>query len=153
MSALLFSNFSSTVTEPLTRRSLTRNAAPAAGQALDSNALSQHARHAYDERWLQDLLFRHPALIVADRLDGGLGDVVPLCRELAIPRAGATVFADILGVARTGRLVIIECKLWRNPQARREALAQILEYAALLRRWETTDDAKVLTLHVRKGIT
>ncbi|MES0139390.1 hypothetical protein NKJ88_31295 [Mesorhizobium sp. M0016] len=136
MSALLFSDFNSTVAEPLARRSLVRNAAPASGQAPGSNALSQHAN---DERWLQDLLFRHPALIVADRLDGGLGEVVPLCRKLAIPRAGATVFADVLGVARTGRLVIIECKLWRNPQARREVLAQILEYAALLRRWSFGD--------------
>lgn len=76
---------------------------------------------------------------MADRLDGGGGDVVPLCRELAIPRAGGTVFADILGVARTGRLVVIECKLWRNPQARREVLAQIVEYAALLRRWSFGD--------------
>lgn len=136
MSALLFSNFNSTDAEPLARRSLTRNATPASGQVPGSNALSQHA---YDEHWLQDLLFRHPALIVADRLDGGLGDVVPLCRELAIPRASGTVFADILGVARTGRLVIIECKLWRNPQARREVLAQILEYAALLRGWSFGD--------------
>ncbi|MER8849832.1 hypothetical protein [Mesorhizobium australicum] len=76
---------------------------------------------------------------MADRLDGGLGDVVPLCRELAIPRAGGTVFADILGVARSGRLIVIKCKLWRNPQARREVLAQILEYAALLRRWSFGD--------------
>ncbi|UVC17888.1 hypothetical protein [Mesorhizobium onobrychidis] len=136
MSPLLFSDFNSTVTEPLARRSLMRNAMLASGQTPGSNALSQHA---YDEHWLQDLLFRHPALIVADRLDGGRGDVVPLCRELAIPRAGGTVFADILGVARTGRLVIIECKLWRNPQARREVLAQIVEYAALLRRWSFGD--------------
>ncbi|RWO61783.1 hypothetical protein [Mesorhizobium sp.] len=108
----------------------------ASGQTPGSNALSQHA---YDEHWLQDLLFRYPALIVANRLDGGGGDVVPVCRELAIPRAAGTVFADILGVARTGRLVIIECKLWRNPQARREVLAQIVEYAALLRRWSFGD--------------
>ncbi|MER9292204.1 hypothetical protein NKI71_18420 [Mesorhizobium sp. M0510] len=135
MSALLLSAFISTDAEPLARRSLTRNPTPAPGQMPISNALSQHA---YDERWLQDLLFRHPELIVADRLEGGFGDVVPLCRELAI-RAGGTVFADILGVARSGRLIVIECKLWRNPQARREVLAQILEYAALLRRWSFGD--------------
>ncbi|MES0022088.1 MULTISPECIES: hypothetical protein [unclassified Mesorhizobium] len=136
MSALLFSGFSSTVPEPLGRRSLMPNQTPARGRVPVSNAFSQHA---YDEHWLQGLLFRHPELIMADRLEGSFGDVVPLCRELAIPRAGGTVFADILGVARTGRLVIIECKLWRNPQARREVLAQILEYAALLRRWSFGD--------------
>lgn len=33
----------------------------------------------------------------------------------------------------------MECKLWRNPQARREVLAQILEYASLLRGWSYGD--------------
>ena len=66
-------------------------------------------------------------------MEAGAGDVVPLCRELAIPRAGGSVFLDMLGVTQTGRLVLVECKLWRNPQARREVVAQIVEYAALLR--------------------
>jgi hypothetical protein len=35
--------------------------------------------------------------------------------------------------------VLVECKLWRNPQARREVVAQVLEYAALLRRWSYAD--------------
>ena len=65
--------------------------------------------------------------------------MVPLVRELALPRAGGRVFLDILGVTPRGRLVLIECKLWRNPQARREVVAQILEYAALLRRWNYAD--------------
>ncbi|MER8918121.1 hypothetical protein NKI32_30485 [Mesorhizobium sp. M0761] len=95
--------------------------------------------HSYDEHWLRDLLFRHPELLVADRLSSGLHEVVPLCCELAIPRMGGTVFADLLRVTRTGRLVVVECKLWRNPQSRREVLAQILEYPALLRRWSFGD--------------
>ena len=66
-------------------------------------------------------------------MEAGAGHVVPLCRELSIPRAGGSVFLDVLGVTRIGRLVLVECKLWRNPQARREVVAQIVEYAALLR--------------------
>jgi hypothetical protein len=38
-----------------------------------------------------------------------------------------------------GKLVLIECKLWRNPQARREVVAQALEYASLLRNWSYSD--------------
>ncbi|MBZ9873182.1 hypothetical protein LB542_20260 [Mesorhizobium sp. BR1-1-9] len=133
MSALLLSALNETAT-PLTRHSLVRNAANVGGQAS-----AAPVPQLYDERWLRDLLFRHPELMVLERLDAGLGDIVPLCCELPISRIGGTVFADLLGVTRTGRLVVVECKLWRNPQARREVLAQILEYAALLRRWSFGD--------------
>jgi hypothetical protein len=93
----------------------------------------------HDEKWLQALLFQHPDLIPIEQIDPGAGRVVPICRELAIPKDGSTVFLDMLGVTAQGRLVLVECKLWRNPQARREVIAQILEYAALLRQWSYAD--------------
>lgn len=93
----------------------------------------------YAETWLQALLFEQPGLIPLDEIDPGAGAMVPLVRELALPKAGGRVFLDILGITPRGRLVLIECKLWRNPQARREVVAQILEYAALLRRWSYAD--------------
>src|SRR4051812_45651001 len=94
---------------------------------------------ARDEKWLQALLFAHPEAVPIEAIDPGAGMIVPICRELAIPKDGATVFLDVLAVTPPGRLVLIECKLWRNPQARREVIAQILEYAALLRRWTYAD--------------
>ncbi|KQY11199.1 hypothetical protein [Rhizobium sp. Root482] len=96
----------------------------------------------YDEKWLQELLFAHPALIPLDRIEigaGGAGEVVPLCRELTLSREGGVVYLDLLCVTRAGRLMLIECKLWRNPQARREVVAQILEYASLLKGWSYGD--------------
>jgi hypothetical protein len=33
----------------------------------------------------------------------------------------------------------VECKLWRNPQARREVVGQILDYAKELSRWSSSD--------------
>jgi hypothetical protein len=98
-----------------------------------------------DEKWLQELLFAHPMLLPLERVEPGAGSVVPICRELSLPGRGACVFLDLLGVTRHGRLVLVECKLWRNPQARREVVAQILEYAALLQRWTYAD----LTAHLR----
>lgn len=106
--------------------------------ALSSGSALQ-ALPAYDERWLQELLFAHPELLLIERMEAGAGALVPLCRELAIPRLDGVVFLDLLCVTRTGRLVLVECKLWRNPQARREVVAQILEYAALLRGWSFGD--------------
>lgn len=86
-----------------------------------------------DEKWLQKTLFDNPSLIPMNDIEPGVGDMVPLCRELTLTSSGGNVFLDILGVTRSGRLCLIECKLWRNPQARREVIAQTLEYAALLR--------------------
>lgn len=93
----------------------------------------------HDERWLQALLFDHFELIPLDRIDPGAGMVVPVCRELPLPKPGGNVFLDMLGVTQHGRPVLVECKLWRNPHARREVVAQLLEYAALFRRWSYAD--------------
>jgi hypothetical protein len=108
-----------------------------AARALQRTALAGPG--APDEKWLQALLFEHPKAIPIDLIDPGARMVVPICRELAIPKDGTTVFLDLLGVTPLGRLVLVECKLWRNPQARREVIAQILEYGALLRRWTYAD--------------
>ncbi len=91
------------------------------------------------ESWLQERLFDHPELLPLAALDLADDFAVPVCRELAIPKATGSVFLDILFVTGQGRLVLVECKLWRNPHARREVVAQILEYAALLRRWSYAD--------------
>lgn len=88
---------------------------------------------AQDEKWLQTLLFTKPELVILDRMDSGAGEFVPIIREFPLAREGGVVFLDIFGVSRSGRLVLVECKLWRNPQARREVVAQTLEYAALTR--------------------
>ncbi len=42
-------------------------------------------------------------------------------------------------ITASGLPIILECKLWRNPEARREVAGQILEYAKTLTRW-TYDD-------------
>lgn len=107
--------------------------------ALTRGSLSAGSEGSHDEKWLQGLLFDHPELIPIDAFEPGADKVLKLCRELPLPRAGGSVFLDMIAVTKTGRLVLIECKLWRNPQARREVIAQIAEYAALLRKWNFTD--------------
>ena len=46
---------------------------------------------------------------------------------------------DNLLVTPAGLPVLVECKLWRNPQARREVVGQILDYAKELSRWSSSD--------------
>jgi hypothetical protein len=85
-----------------------------------------------DEAWLQEKLLQYPALL--NHLPQCAEDpIVPICRELPLSGSSSTVFLDLLAVRRSGRPVLVECKLWRNPQARREVIGQTLEYAAIVR--------------------
>lgn len=101
----------------------------------------------FSESWLQELLFREPELLPLQQIEPGAGKFIPVCRELSLPRAGGNVYLDVFGITSSGRPVLVECKLWRNPQARREVIAQILEYSALLRRWGYSD----LTARIKKS--
>jgi hypothetical protein len=80
----------------------------------------------YDEAWLQALLHNHPEIFPIGQIESEFGDLIPLCRELPLPSG----FLDNLFVNRHGKLVLVEAKLWRNPEARRKVVAQALDYAA-----------------------
>jgi hypothetical protein len=60
---------------------------------------------------------------------------VPICTELNTT-AGPI---DNLMVTPSGLPVLVECKLWRNPEGRREVVGQILDYAKELTRWSSSD--------------
>lgn len=88
-----------------------------------------------DESFLQDLLFRFPQTLPIAAIDAAYVDPVPVCRELST-RAG---YVDALYVNALGRLTLAEFKLWRNPQARREVIGQILDYTKELASWRYED--------------
>ncbi|MCP3727454.1 hypothetical protein M3I53_30745 [Paraburkholderia sp. CNPSo 3272] len=112
-------------------------------QTADSPAAFQPvaltAGNGHNERWLQVRIFDLPALLPMTEMFGHGESFVPLCRELPLRYGSSSVFLDILGVSATGRLVLVECKLWRNPEARREVIAQLFEYASLLSEWTYSD--------------
>lgn len=89
----------------------------------------------YDESWLQDILFRHPACLPISEINQSFLGLVPLAREVSTP-AG---YIDVLYATPEGRLVLVETKLWRNPEARREVIGQILDYAKEIARWSYED--------------
>ncbi len=90
-----------------------------------------YSERSYDEAWLQKLLFEHPQLLPAHELEPGFKRLVPVCREL--PTGAGPV--DVLYVTADGFLALAETKLWRNPQARREVVAQIIDYAKDMAGW------------------
>ena len=78
-----------------------------------------------DERTVQELILRNPECLPISEIDESYNPIMPVCKEL-----NTTVGPlDILMVSPNGELTIIETKLWRNPKARREVVAQILDYA------------------------
>ena len=79
----------------------------------------------YNEGWLQNLLFEHPEALPFSEIDQAFAGAIPVCIELGT-KAGPL---DVLYVTPQGKLVILEAKLWRNPEARRKVVGQVLDYA------------------------
>ena len=90
----------------------------------------------YDEAWVQNLIFAHPGALPIGEIAPGFGPLIPICTELDTRSAG---FADALFINTLGMPTLVECKLWRNPQARREVVGQIIDYARVFRGWTYVD--------------
>ncbi len=101
-------------------------------ESLKSVSPSRQGENGYDERWLQELLFRHPEILPITEIDDSFSGLIPLCMEMSTP-AGEI---DAVYVTPSGRLALLEAKLWRNPESRREIIGQILDYAKELPSWD-----------------
>ena len=88
-----------------------------------------------NEAWLRDMLFENPNILPLDQIDPSYGPLIPLCKELRTA-AGPV---DIAFINRHGQLTLVECKLWRNPEARRKVVAQLLDYARAVSTWSYSD--------------
>lgn len=77
----------------------------------------------------------HPGSLPIEEVDPSFKGAVAVCRELMTP-AGPI---DNLLVTPSGLPILIECKLWRNPEGRREVVGQIIDYAKELSRWTCAD--------------
>jgi len=86
----------------------------------------------FKEVWLQRVLYTHPETLPIGEIDAAFLPLIPLCMEMTTP-AGPI---DVVYVTPTGRLALLETKLWRNPDARREVIGQILDYAKELTSWD-----------------
>jgi hypothetical protein len=97
------------------------------------------SEHVIQEGMLQKLLSRYPHMIPIDEIEPALGPLI--CLGMEIPTKSGPV--DLLYVSPTGYLSIVETKLWRNPEARRKVVGQILDYAKEIAGWsfKELDDA------------
>lgn len=79
----------------------------------------------YRERWIQRLVSRYPNLLPIEQIEPALTPAISICMELPL----ASGFVDNLYATPDGDLIVGETKLYRNPEARREVVAQIIDYA------------------------
>jgi hypothetical protein len=91
--------------------------------------------HDINESRLQGLLAQYPNLIPIDEIEPAMGPLINIGREVPTP-AGPM---DLLFISPTGYLTVVETKLWRNPEARRSVVGQIIDYVKEMAQWTYED--------------
>ena len=94
------------------------------GQPVQNLKRLPRVHKEFDENFLQELLATHPDLLPITDIRSDAGALLCIGREVPVPSGSI----DNLYLSTAGYPVVVETKLWRNPEARREALSQTLDY-------------------------
>ena len=100
---------------------------------IDENATGEELlsiaedKALFQEKWLQEILYEHPKILPVGLMDERFSPPICIGREIA--------HIDNLFVSPKGHLTVVETKLWRNPEAHRTVVAQLLDYAYTLTTW------------------
>lgn len=87
------------------------------------------------EEELQTFLKEHPDLMPLEEIELSAPGLLCIGWEVGL----ASGAEDILYIDQNGLLTVVETKLRKNPEARREVVGQILEYAAQMSAWSSAD--------------
>lgn len=82
----------------------------------------------YQESFLQGIIDRWPNILPIRDFYPNAKGLCSLGCEIPVDIGGSEGFIDNLLVTDDGHLVIVETKLWRNPESLREVIAQTLQY-------------------------
>ena len=121
--------------------------ASSSGGAEPLKLVARQGGDAVSEAYIQALVHEHPECLPIAEIDAMFSHPVPICTELNTP-AGPI---DNFMVTPSGLPVLVECKLWRNPEARREVVSQILDYAKELSRWSSSDAQREVSHRLKRG--
>ena len=94
------------------------------GKGREVKSLPQKHQE-FDERFLQELLVSSPQLLPVSSLRPDVGELICIGREVPTRNSGTM---DNLYLSTGGYIVLVETKLWRNPEARRAVVSQVLDY-------------------------
>lgn len=90
---------------------------------------------SFSEEWMQDLIRKMPDILPVEDLEPAFSPLICIGREVGTESGSI----DNLYISPEGYLTIVETKLWRNPEARREVVSQIIDYAKALSKWSFSD--------------
>lgn len=85
----------------------------------------------FQENWLQNIIHNNPQILPIDDIESGFAPLISIGREIST----SVGFIDNLYISPNGYITIVETKLWRNPEAKREVVGQIIDYAKELSSW------------------
>ena len=102
----------------------------------------------FSETWLQELLHNHPDILPVKEIEPVFWPLAPIGREIPIK----TGFIDNLFISKEGYPVLVETKLWRNPEAKREVIAQSIDYASEFSNWTFDQLDRETRKSTQKGI-
>ena len=97
-------------------------------QSLDAITTLRDDPHSFDEGLLQELIGATPDIIPIREYLPSTTALFSLGREVPLDLGGSQGRIDNLLVTNDGYLVIVETKLYRNPEGIREVVTQTLQY-------------------------
>ncbi|GEM_PF-921204 len=95
------------------------------------NRIEVKSNEQKSEDWLQNLIHKHPQILPANQFDDTYLPLIPIARELET-NSGRV---DNVYISPTGKITIVETKLWKNPEKHRTVVAQIIDYAKEISNW------------------
>lgn len=91
----------------------------------------------FKEEWLQSALEETPSILPTAEIAPIFAPLICVAREVRLKTDdNNSGRIDNLYISKHGHLVIVETKLWNNPEARREVVGQILDYAKEVKDWD-----------------
>lgn len=91
----------------------------------------------FKEEWVQKILEETPSILPTAEIAPIFSPLICIAREVHVKTDdNNSGRIDNLYISKHGHLVIVETKLWNNPESRRTVVAQILDYAKEVREWD-----------------
>jgi len=98
---------------------------------ISSRATRRNQHPVFEEKWFQQLLYKFPSLLPVSEIEPAFASLEPIAME--VPVAGKSL--DLLFINPDGLIALVETKLFKNPEARREVIAQVIDYACEMSEW------------------
>jgi hypothetical protein len=98
------------------------------------------------EGWIQERIRENPELLPINDIEPVFAPLISVGREVSTPSG----YIDNLFLSTQGYITIVETKLWRNPEARREVVGQIIDYAKDISQWNFNDLENVVREYNKK---